>query len=67
MDPKCLSVVKVTTINICVKWVTEPKGYLGKNALEDHSPLKGDVEGVDPYNIPLQPLNSPAYFSAFNW
>jgi len=39
---------------------------LGKNALEDHSPLKGDVEGVDPYNIPLQPLNSPAYFSAFN-
>jgi hypothetical protein len=29
-------------------------------------PLKGDFEGVDPYEIPLQPLNSPAYFSAFN-
>jgi len=30
-------------------------------------PLKGDVEGVATYDVPLQPLNRPAYFSAFNW
>jgi hypothetical protein len=29
-------------------------------------PLKGDVEGVDTYDIPLQPPNSTAYFSEFN-
>jgi hypothetical protein len=29
-------------------------------------PLKGDVEGVDTYDVSLQPLNSTAYFSAFS-